>query len=341
MFATKQAGENMTNKQVSKEQIERARNLDLLSYLQQYEPQELVRIGGGVYSMRSHDSLKISNGKWYRWSRGYGGVSALDYLVKVREMDFVSAVRYLCDKAGYSPPPPQYTTKPPEKKPFRLPPAHKDNDSVIAYLMARGISIGLLRLCINMGLIYEDVRHNCVFVGFDRKETPRYAMLRSSDPASTFLREWEGSDKRYSFSLPQNSRETLYLFESAIDCLSFVELQRSKKPLWKPDNYLALSGVYQPRKELSETPLPIALAQFLQDSPHIRDIRVCLDADTAGEKAAHTIIALLDGKYDVQYLPPERGKDYNEQLMTEKGLSGIRTRAAKRPLQHDKEEHAR
>lgn len=97
----------LSEKQVSKEQIEQARKLDLLSYLQQYEPHELVKVASGVYSTRSNDSLKISNGKWYRWSRGYGGVSALDYLVKVREMGFVSAVRYLCDKAGYTPLPPR------------------------------------------------------------------------------------------------------------------------------------------------------------------------------------------------------------------------------------------
>lgn len=129
----------LSDKQVSKEQIEQARKLDLLSYLQQYEPHELVKVASGVYSTRSHDSLKISNGKWYRWSRGYGGVSALDYLVKVREMGFVSAVRYLCDKMGYAPPPPVYTAKPPQKKPLELPPANDNNDRVIAYLTARGI----------------------------------------------------------------------------------------------------------------------------------------------------------------------------------------------------------
>jgi len=45
-----------------------------------------------VYTLRSHDSLKISNGKWYQWSTGIGGISALDYLIKVQGMDFVSAV---------------------------------------------------------------------------------------------------------------------------------------------------------------------------------------------------------------------------------------------------------
>ena len=54
----------LSEKQVSKEQIEQARKPDLLSYLQQYEPHELVKVASGVYSTRSNDSLKISNGKW-------------------------------------------------------------------------------------------------------------------------------------------------------------------------------------------------------------------------------------------------------------------------------------
>ena len=94
-------------------------------------------------------------------------------------------------------------------------------------------------MCIDKGILYEDYRHNCCFVGFDTQGVPRYAMLRSSDPASTFLREVEGSDKRYSFSLPPQERSnTLYLFESAIDCLSFAELQRMGGNDWKIDNYL-------------------------------------------------------------------------------------------------------
>ena len=51
-------------KYVTKEEIEQARQLDLLSYLQRYRPDELIKVTRGVYSLRSHDSLKISNGKW-------------------------------------------------------------------------------------------------------------------------------------------------------------------------------------------------------------------------------------------------------------------------------------
>ena len=330
-------------RQVSKAEIERARELDLLTYLQTYEPHELVRISSAVYSTRSHDSLKISNGKWYQWSTGVGGVSALDYLVKVQGMDFVSAVLRVLECTRYATPTKTYTPKRAKPTEFVMPAPHENNDRVAAYLTGRGLSEDLLNMYFNMGLVYEDRRHNCVFVGFDKDTVPRYAMLRSSDPSSTFLREVEGSDKRYSFRLPlQEHSHRLFLFESAIDCLSFAELQRMASDDWKPDNYLSLSGVYQPKKELSETPLPIALVQFLQDNPHINHIVLCLDNDEAGIKAAMAICALLPKRYTTELLPPEVGKDYNEQLMAAKNItSHIRTRGAKSALRHFKEETQR
>ena len=187
-------------------------------------------------------------------------------------MPFVEAVRHLCGCTTYGPFP-RAMPQPKEPRPFVLPKCHSDNRRVIQYLMQRGLSEETIQMCIGKGILYEDYRHNCCFVGLDPQGVPRYAMLRSSDSASTFLREVEGSDKRYSFRLPLQERShRLFLFESAIDCLSFAELQRMASDDWKPDNYLSLSGVYQPRKELSKTPLPIALIQFLQDNPHINHI---------------------------------------------------------------------
>ena len=76
----------------STEAINSVRNLDLLTYLRNYEPEELVKICRGNYCTKTHDSLKISNGMWYWFSRGIGGKSALDYLVKVRDYSFTEAV---------------------------------------------------------------------------------------------------------------------------------------------------------------------------------------------------------------------------------------------------------
>lgn len=41
--------------------IEQVKKIDLLTYLQEREPNELVRLGPDTYCTREHDSLKLSN----------------------------------------------------------------------------------------------------------------------------------------------------------------------------------------------------------------------------------------------------------------------------------------
>ena len=93
--------------------IEKARAIDLYTYLKVYEPNELVSCGNGEYCLRSHDSLKISNGKWHWWSRDIGGASALDFLVKVRGMEFRKAVEMLAGGTIKGPPVSVVYRKPP------------------------------------------------------------------------------------------------------------------------------------------------------------------------------------------------------------------------------------
>ncbi len=64
---------------IAPEVVREAKRMDLLTYLQNYGPQELVHFSGNTYCTREHDSLKISNSKWYWFSHGIGGRSALDY----------------------------------------------------------------------------------------------------------------------------------------------------------------------------------------------------------------------------------------------------------------------
>lgn len=45
---------------VAPEVVQRVKQIDLLTYLKNYEPYELVHFSGNVYTTRSHDSLKIS-----------------------------------------------------------------------------------------------------------------------------------------------------------------------------------------------------------------------------------------------------------------------------------------
>ena len=91
---------------IAPEVVQEVKRMDLLTYLKNYEPHELVHFSGNTYTTKTHDSLKISNGKWMWWSRGIGGRSALDYLIKVRDYTFMEAVETLAGLAGVKPPVP-------------------------------------------------------------------------------------------------------------------------------------------------------------------------------------------------------------------------------------------
>lgn len=82
----------------SKEVIEKAKEMDLLTYLQNYEPDELVHFLGDTYCTKEHDSLKISNGLWCWNSRGIGGKSAVKYLTDVKGYSFIDAVKIIVEK---------------------------------------------------------------------------------------------------------------------------------------------------------------------------------------------------------------------------------------------------
>lgn len=52
--------------------VQEVKRMDLFTYLKNYEPYELVHFSGNTYTTRTHDSLKISNGKWMWWSQRTG-----------------------------------------------------------------------------------------------------------------------------------------------------------------------------------------------------------------------------------------------------------------------------
>ncbi|WP_343120564.1 DUF3991 and TOPRIM domain-containing protein [Clostridioides difficile] len=300
--------------------IEQARQIDLLSYLQRYEPGNLKRVAGNVYCTREHDSLKISNGKWYWWSRGFGGFSALDYLMKVREFSFVEAVQTLTgDMGDWKPPPP--AVKKDEPKVLLLPPRNKDSDRVLQYLFGRGIDYAIVQDCIADGTIYESADyHNAVFIGKDESGNPKYAACRGT--MGSFKRDASGSDKRYSFRLlAREPTHTVHLFEAAIDVLSYATYLKCEGKDYKAANLLSLSGVYQPKKELAESRIPIALTTFLNAHPQIKTIYLHLDNDKAGRLCTAALQELLQKDYKIVDAPPPVGKDVNDFLMSYLGIA--------------------
>ena len=305
----------------SGEQIEQARSLDLLTYLQLHEPGELVHVSGSTYCTRTHDSLKLSNGKWYWWSRGVGGKSALDYLTIVQSLTFPEAMARILGAMpeGHSIPPSPAPVSRASRLPFSLPPRHKDNRRVFAYLTSRGINAEIINHCIKSGQLYEDgIHHNCVFVGFDG-DIPKYAALRGTLSRSTFVGEVPGSDKRHGFLVaPSGERHTVCVFESAIDALSYLTLLKLQSRDWRQAACLSLGGI-QRTPAGKPTKLPPTLETYLQNHPNTQKVILCLDRDGPGIVAARAIAAVLKDYEVVENFPPQ-GKDFNDFLLLQRGI---------------------
>ncbi len=77
--------------------IEAARRISVMQYLETYHPGELVRKTDKEYRTKTHSSLVITpaNGKFHWYAQSVGGNNAIDYLTKVEGMNFVSAIRLL------------------------------------------------------------------------------------------------------------------------------------------------------------------------------------------------------------------------------------------------------
>ena len=300
----------------TEEQIIKARSIDLLTYLQTYEPTELVHVRGNTYCTRDHDSLKISNGKWMWWSRGFGGNSALDYLVKVKGLQFMDAMQILTDDrepALNNAPVLGENRQSEGNKKLLLPEKSETNHEVIRYLTSRGIDREIIKASIDEGLLYESLPyHNCIFVGFDESGNAAYAFYRATT-GERLMGEAAGSDKRYSFRIDR-AGSTLHVFESAIDLLSYATILKMRTGEWRAEPMLSLGGVYAPSVNKKQSKLPIALENMTQNQTQINTIALHLDNDYAGRSAARSIAEQLADKYIIRDEPPIYGKDCNDYL---------------------------
>lgn len=290
--------------------ISKAREMDLLTYLKNYEPGELVKVANGTYCTREHDSLKISNGKWYWFSRRIGGASALDYLIHVKGYSLPTAVEAILGRA-VSQPPVSYKQPDRSVKQLLLPERSTSNLKATHYLRSRGIHPAILDYCYRNDLIYEGLPyHNAVFIGRDQAGTPRYAAVRSTIGA--YKGEAIGSDKKYSFNIPaREASNRVHVFESAIDLLSYATLEHRAGRDWRKDHLLSLAGVFQTKRK---DVVPVALQRFLQTHPEADTLHLHLDNDEVGRGAASGIILGLGDQYTVLDEPPKYGKDMNDEL---------------------------
>ena len=303
------------------EKIAQAKEIDLLTYLRTYEPGELVRVNSREFCTREHDSLRISNGKWMWFSRGFGGYTALDYLIKVKGYSFLEAMGRLTQQVANKPPAFFNPKTKEQHSRLILPKKNSTNSTVKHYLVSRGIDRNLIDHLINKGLVYESEMpyRNAIFVGIDENGTPKHASFRATNGTRT-LGDAAGSMKAYSFNIIEKKNRTLNVFESAIDMLSYITFMVLYEEEWQKENFLALSGVYSSREPSKKMKIPAAIERVLKCT-ETDTIKLHLDNDRAGRLAAKGLEEVLKEKHKVINDPPIVGKDYNDYLFNYLGLS--------------------
>lgn len=303
----------------SKEDIERARNTDLMDFISAKYGTSFVR-QGSYYRCKSEEmsSLIIGRDKkyWFWNSHGYKGKGAIDWLEQVEHMDFTSAVKEILGNTydaaiiedNYS------SAKKSNTAPdfSSIPKKHYDRSypAACAYLQnVRGLSPSVVNELVTAGKIYQDTRYNVVFANLDEKGKIAYWTLRGTHEKK-FQMNMPGSNNPY-YGFEVNSKvssETLYVFEAPIDLLSHCTIADIKfgQGSWKKDNRLALGGVND-----------AALESYLARHKDIKTIKFCLDNDKAGISATEKLMKkYYDMGFKTQriYYGNGIGKDLNEVL---------------------------
>ena len=86
----------------TQEQIDRANQADLVSFLQS-QGEQLTR-AGQEYRWKRHDSLTVRGNKWYRHSQSKGG-APVDFVMEFFGKSFTEAVELLTGEKGAAQPP--------------------------------------------------------------------------------------------------------------------------------------------------------------------------------------------------------------------------------------------
>lgn len=303
-----------------KEKVE-AKQYDAYSYLRVADPNELVRISSKEYCLRSHDSFKMSqkNGVWlwYWYSRDVGGRSAVDYLIKVKGYPFVEAVKEVNRvMKGMSP---SFFIEDNEEKEFKLPPKSSNSDCIIDYLCSRGIDRKLVENLIDANMIFQNRKHqSVVFVGFDDNGKPAHASYRSTGEGATAKGDYTASNKEYAFRLEKDYTDTVRVFESAIDLLSFITICKIRGKDCNNESLISTAGISASRND--EIKLPLALRRYLEKHPETEKVLIHFDNDAAGQKCAEQIRQKLSNDFRVRTIMPKQGKDFNEYLQIVRNL---------------------
>ena len=267
----------------TEEQILFANEMDLEKFL--LRQGEDIKKSGKEVRWARHDSVTINGNKWYRHSRSKGGYPVA-FLKEFYGLEFKEAVAFLLKEQGIdiksknniSIKTMQKPKKIKEKKPFKLPKKMTSTENIYKYLVEeRCLDKEIVDYFVDKNMIYENYYGSLVFTAYDSNNIPKYAQIKVLNQTENFPRDSiviEGSDYRVGFRYLGNS-DNLYVFESHIDLLSYITLNKEK---WQDNSYISLSGVNS------------NMLIGLLEERKFGNIYLCLDNDEAGIEAIYKIL---------------------------------------------------
>lgn len=309
-------------------------NIPILEYAQQmgYTPERC----GNQYALKEHDSVRINPDRnvYYRHSTERGG-SIIDFVMEFEELTQDEAIRKLrglltpASRAAI-PTRTTYQKVPEPHKKVLLPKAHNGRFSrVFAYLTkSRGIDSDIVAAMVKRKALYEDERHNCVFVGRNERGEPAYGCVRGTNTQTDkpYRGDCANSDKRIGWYI-DNKAEALVVTEAPIDAMSFMSMLKIHGKDYRTYNYLALGGV-----------ATNALESLFEDGKNRQIGRVYLatDNDEAGHAALPKLRKALEKcKYTGKVIDKQPlRKDWNDDL---KSMSQSRDKKQEQPKSKQQE----
>lgn len=277
-----------------KEQVKAARGANLAEYFQtrgydcELKKDELhVKGFGGFY-------ININTNQWMCFSANKGGSNAINCLTEMLDMDFKTAVRELAGSEISHTPRRESNSFSAAKKELVMPKQVDNMRKVFAYLCkTRGISVDIVSQLARDKLLYQDTRGNAVFIHKDEKGNIVGAEIQGTNSEKRYKSVAQGTSEGV-FAVTIGIPQKCYVFESAIDLLSFKQLANQDKI--QNSVLVSMAGLK-----------PNSLKKITESGMRIYS---CVDNDEAGIKFTET-----NNLIPCRRILEENGvKDYNELL---------------------------
>ena len=308
----------MSYSQQNTDLIEKARQASLADFFTQngFETERIrfelhVKGYGGLY-------VNIETNEWYCFSQAekHGGRNAVNCLTDIIGMDFKSAVEALSGSNMSYMDYRKISLKLPQKKELVLPERADNMRKVFAYLcQSRRLDNKLVSELAHDGLLYQDNRGNAVFLHKDENGNSIGAEIQGTNSEKRYKGVAAGTGDSL-FSVTIGTPTKAYIFESAIDLLSFRQLANQQRI---QNSLLVSMAGLKPNslKALSERGLQLF---------------ACVDNDEAGRRFISS-----NNLTQRNHILKEFGvKDFNELLIK---IRMLQQKTEKRPLNRKHPRH--